>query len=127
MVSIATNCISFVILCFYFYGRSLRKKNVALHIKVMSGVIAADVALVLFLVLARSALSKVSMGMPIYLIIHIFFALSTVLLYVAAVMTGLKLKKGQTQYLGRMRLIDKILTPFRVLTLVTSTALMFFS
>ena len=91
----------------------------------MSGVIVADVALVLFLVFARSALSKVSMGMPIYLIIHIFFALSTVLLYVVAVMTGLKLKKGQTQYLGRMRLIDKILTPFRVLTLVTSTSLMF--
>ncbi len=125
MISIVTNLISFIILCFFFYGRSLRKSNTDKHIKIMSGVIFSDVALVLFLVLGRSALSKVSMEMPVYLIIHIFFALSTVILYVAAVIVGLKLKRGQTRYLNKMRLIDKVLTPMRVMTLVTSTALMF--
>lgn len=125
MVSIVTNLVSFIILCFFFYGRSLRKANVERHIKVMTAVIIADVALVLFLVFGRSALSKVSVDMSVYLIIHIFFALSTVLLYGAAVTVGLKLKKGQTQYLPQMRLIDRVLTPMRVMTLITSTALMF--
>ena len=126
MVSIVTNFLSFVILCVFLYGRSLRKTNLPLHIKLMSTAIAADVLLVAFLVVARSALSKVHSGMPIQLIIHIFFALSTVILYAFAVYVGLKLKNGQRQYLSKMRLIDKFVTPMRILTWITSTALMFF-
>lgn len=86
---------------------------------------ASDLVLILTLVFARSALAKVHLSMPSLLVIHICFAISTVVLYGFAAFYGLKLKKGEKQYLKQMRRVDKILTPFRVLTLVTSLSLMF--
>lgn len=125
-VSIVTNLISFLILCVFFWGRSLRTTNVRLHWQVMTGVIVADVVLILFLVFGRSALSKVSLDMSPFLMVHIFFALSTVILYGWATYVGIQLLKGRRDLLPQMRKVDRILTPFRVLTLVTSVALMFF-
>jgi hypothetical protein len=126
MVSIVTNILSFSILCVFFYGRSLRKTNVSMHWRIMAGVIGADVLLILFLVFGRSALSKVSPDMPLILMVHIFFALSTVVLYGLATYFGIQLLKGHRAHLKSMRRVDRVLTPFRVLTLITSVALMFF-
>ncbi|MCB0368974.1 MAG: hypothetical protein KDD34_05805 [Bdellovibrionales bacterium] len=124
MASLIINLISFLILCVFFYGRSLRHKNPKKHAKTMSMVICADLILILFLVIGRSALSKVSLSMPIYLIVHISFALSTVIFYVFAIIYGVKILKGQRQYISKMKLIDRFVTPLRVLTLITSILLM---
>jgi len=62
--------------------------------------------------------------MPIYLIIHISFALSTVVFYIFAIIYGVKILKGQRQYISKMKLIDRFVTPLRVLTLITSILLM---
>src|ERR1700722_558568 len=112
------NFLSFIILIFFFWGRSLRFKNLRLHIRVMSAVIVADLLLVAALVVERDALGKIGGGMPLILKILVPIAISTVVLYLLTAWTGFQLYRGRPLH-QRMRLLDHILVPMRVLTLVT--------
>lgn len=119
------NIVSALILFLLLYGRSLRFKNTKKHIQIMSIAIALDVALVIYLVLARKALSKVELDMPLLLYVHITFALTTVLGYGFAVYFGVQLKKGLEKYRSKLIAADRVVIPCRVLTLVTSLILYF--
>jgi hypothetical protein len=118
------NLISFTILVFFFWGRSLRFKNLRLHIWVMSFVILADLILVGGLVVHRHALEKVGLGMPWTLKIHVPIAIFTVVMYLITAWTGYQLLRGRPLH-ARMRLLDHILVPARVLTLLTSIMVQF--
>lgn len=118
------NLLSFVILIFFFWGRSLCFKNLRLHILVMLCVMAADLALVAALVIMRDALGKVGVSMPWTLQIHVPIAVSTVVLYFFTAWTGYQLYCGRPVR-SRMRILDKILVTFRILTLVTSLMVQF--
>jgi hypothetical protein len=114
-----TNIISFVILVFLLIGRRLPRKSPRLHGYWMTAVITADLSLIVYLVFARRALSKISPEMPWYLIVHLGFAISTVLFYIVALIIGWRLLKGY-QHPGAMRTLDRFITPTRILTLLTS-------
>jgi len=118
------NLLSFIILLFFFWGRSLRFKNLRRHIQVMSAVIVADLCLVAALVVKRNALGKVGMGMPWTLKIHVPIAILTVLLYFVTAWTGIQLYRGRPLH-QRMRRLDRVLVTTRVLTLVTSLMVQF--
>lgn len=120
------NLISFVILLVFFWGRSLRFTNLRLHIVTMLSVIAADYALIGYLVFNHNALGKVSLGMPWTLKIHVPIAVFTAVMYIATAWTGFQLYRGKPLH-GRMRLFDRILVPARVLTLVTSLMVQYFA
>jgi len=114
-----SNALSFIILLFFFWGRSLRFKNLRRHIQVMSGVIVADLCLVGFLVVKHDALGKVGLGMPWTLKVHVPIAIFTVVLYFVTAWTGYQLLKGRKLH-ARMRRLDRVLVGARVLTLLTS-------
>ena len=118
------NLLSFIILIFFFWGRSLRFKNLRLHIQVMCAVMIADLALVAGLVVMRDALGKVGGGMPWTLQIHVPIAVTTVALYFFTAWTGYQLLRG-FPVRKRMREFDRLLVTFRVLTLVTSLMVQF--
>lgn len=119
------NLISSVILIFFFWGRSLRFKNLRLHMQVMSAVIICDLILVAALVLKRDALGQVAHGgMPLILKIHVPIAIFTVVLYLVTAWTGIQLYRGKPLH-ARMRALDRVLVPARVLTLVTSLLVQF--
>jgi hypothetical protein len=105
---------------FAFVGRSLRFKNLRWHIRLVLAAMASDFVLVLGLVMFRDALSKVEMGMHWTLIIHIPIAISTLGLYVLTAHAGYSLYRGDESSRARLRILDKFLLTFRVLTLVTS-------
>lgn len=113
----------FIFLQFFLYGRSLTKKNLSLHKKLMAFAIAADVLLILFLVFNRNALGQLSPSMGLMLKVHVPIAISTVVGYGFAVYYGVQLSCGQKKYLGKMKITDRIVTPLRVLTFVTSVLL----
>lgn len=119
-----SNLISFVILILLLWGRTLPYKNLKRHILIMSGVILADLALVLSLVINRDALGKVGMEMPWTLKVHVPIAIFTVLLYFPTAWTGYQLLRGQPLH-GRMRALDRVLVVSRTLTLVTSVIVQF--
>lgn len=114
------NLISFLILVLFFWGRSLCFKNLRLHIKVMLFCLLADLILVLALVMMRDALSQVSLGMHWTLLVHIPFAVGTLVLYLIAARAGFRLYRGDETARPLLRHTDKILVFFRVMTLVTS-------
>lgn len=113
------NLASFFILSIFLFGRSLAKKNLKWHIRLMSFAFAADVLLILALVFGRHALSKVNGDMSIPLMIHVPIAVSTVILYVLTVKAGYDLYQGRPTR-ERLKTLDKILTTLRILTFVTS-------
>ncbi|MGZ3721444.1 MAG: hypothetical protein ACXVA9_00855 [Bdellovibrionales bacterium] len=118
------NLISFTILVFFFWGRSLRFKNLKLHMRVMTAVIIADLSLIAYLVVARNALGKLEMGMPWTLKIHVPIAIFTAGMLLLTGWTGYQLSKGKPLH-RRMRFLDRILVPARVLTLLTSLMVQF--
>jgi hypothetical protein len=120
------NLISAVILFFFFWGRSLRFKNLWLHMRVMTAVIAADLALVAYLVVNHDALGKVGLSMPWTLKVHVPIAVFTVFMYLLTGWTGYQLYKGKPLH-ARMRFFDRILVPARVLTLITSLMVQYFA
>ena len=120
------NVISSIALILFLYGRFQVKKNLPLHIKLMSSAMIIDVLLVFALVVMRNALGTVISGdMSGMLMVHVPIAILTVVGYGFATFLGLNLKKGQRQYLKPMRLLDKVLVPLRVLNTVTSWLLLF--
>jgi len=84
----------------------------------------ADLALVLGLVIGRDALMKVELEMPWTLMIHVPIAVLTVVFYFITAWAGYQLYLGKDTRL-RLRRLDKILVPLRVLTLVTSLMVQF--
>jgi hypothetical protein len=113
------NLASFLILIVFFYGRSLSRSNLRLHIQVMIGCLIADYALVIGLVIFRDALSSIKADMHWTLMVHIPFALSSVALYAVTAQTGYRLYKGQPVR-ERLRRFDRLLVMARVMTLATS-------
>ncbi len=114
------NLSSFLILALFLYGRSLRFKNVRLHMRLMLAAFAGDLVLVLALVLMRDALSQVEMGMHWTLKVHIPFAVGTIVLYVFTIWAGFRLYKGDEGARPLLRGLDRVLVFSRVMTLVTS-------
>ena len=114
------NLTSFIILALFLYGRSLRFKNLKLHIRLMLVAFAGDLILVLALVMMKDALSKVSLGMHWTLKVHIPFALGTIVLYMIASYAGYRLYRGDESARPVLRRSDRVLLFFRIMTLVTS-------
>jgi len=114
------NLTSFLILALFLWGRSLCFKNLRLHIFVMLSCLIADLMLVLALVLMRDALSQVSVDMHWTLRVHVPIAVATVLIYFPTAWSGYQLYRGNESARYRLKILDKILIVFRVLTLVTS-------
>ncbi len=117
--------LSFILLGFFFWGRELRKTNLKRHIRVMSMVLIGDLALVAGLVVARDALSKVNAGMKWSLMIHVPFAVSTVVLYLIIAYFAIGTYRGKPwrHWIG---LVDRMLVPARVMTSLTSLLVHFY-
>lgn len=116
------NFVSFVILIAFFYGRSLRKGGGRKHALWMTGVIFSDFTLIAYLVFSRDAMSKINPEMSGYLMMHLFFALFTVALYLMALFYGVRQLLGHNSR-SELRAIDRWVVPTRVLTLITSLIL----
>ncbi|MCB0355547.1 MAG: hypothetical protein KDD40_00980 [Bdellovibrionales bacterium] len=122
------NVISSIALIIFLIGRFQVKKNLKLHIKLMSLAMTIDILLVIALVLMRNALGTVVSGkMSGILMVHVPIAISTVIAYGFATYFGLKLKRGQRQYLKHMRITDKVVIPLRLLNTFTSWLLFIYA
>lgn len=84
---------------------------------------ALDLSLVAYLAIFRNALGKIDSNISPLLIVHLCFAVSTVVLYFLMAYYGTGLAKGKEQNRKTMRRLDKIMVFTRVFTLVTSLAL----
>jgi hypothetical protein len=105
-----------------FYGVTKVKKNLRSHIKIMSSAMIWDVLLILQIEITRSAINTASKGTnnPTALLIHLFFAIGSVLLYGAMTYTGRKVLKGEAKFKKLHKKMGIITLVFRVLTFVTS-------
>lgn len=113
------NLASLLILIAFFYGRSLHGTNLRLHIRIMIGCLVADYALVLALVVVRNALGSVNTDMHWTLMVHLPFAISSIVLYALTARAGYQLLSGKPVR-ARLRKLDRLLVVARVMTLVTS-------
>lgn len=112
---------SFLILSLMIYGVTQSKKRKK-HVKIMSSAIIWDVILILQIELNRSAIDK---AMEIFqsqtaLQIHLFFAVSSVVLYLVMVLSGRKVLAGDNSFLKKHRYLGITTLVFRILTFVTS-------
>lgn len=116
---------SFCILFVFYFGIYKRRERLK-HIKIMLTGIAWDIILILQIELSRSAIKKAEATMyttsSVALKIHLFFAISSVLLYFAMGLTGRKiLQAREVQEFRQLHKKLGILTIIaRTLTLVTS-------
>ena len=115
---------SFFILALLLFGVwiILKKRNRKQHIKVMTTAIIWDIILILQIELNRGAIAKASKALtnPRILNIHVFFALSSVVLYFILIFTGRKILKGNRDIMswhGKLGLLALIM---RTLTFITS-------
>jgi hypothetical protein len=122
---VTNNIISAGILILFFYARSLYKTNPKLHVRMMILVMFLDLSLVAYLAVFRDALSKINADISVLLLVHLFFALSTVLLYFRMAYAGYLISKGNEASRRLMRKLDKVMIFTRVFTLITSIALSF--
>ncbi|MFG1499383.1 hypothetical protein ABMA70_04175 [Halobacteriovorax sp. XZX-3] len=112
---------SFLILSLMIYGVTQSKKRQK-HVKIMSGAMIWDVILILQIELSRSAIDK---AMEVFqsqtaLKIHLFFAVSSVLLYIAMVISGRMILKGNSSFIKKHRYLGITTLAFRILTFITS-------
>ncbi|EQC44494.1 hypothetical protein M899_2385 [Bacteriovorax sp. BSW11_IV] len=112
---------SFLILALIYLG-VYKRKNRALHVKMMTSAIIWDVLLILQIELSRSAIMKASKVMtnPMLLKIHLFFAIGSVLLFVAMLITGRKFLKGNNAIRPLHKKLGWTTVVFRTMTLITS-------
>lgn len=112
---------SFLIMSIMIYGALIHKKR-DLHVKVMSFSMIWDVLLILQIELSRSAINKaVQITTSTTLLkIHLFFAISSVLLYIAMVISGRKLLAGDHSIRQKHKNLGRLTLLFRVLTFATS-------
>lgn len=112
---------SFLILSLMIYGVTQSKKRMK-HVKIMSAAIIWDIILVLQIELNRSAIDK---ALEVFqsqaaLKIHLFFAVSSVVLYFIMIFTGRKVLKGDNSYKKKHRFLGITTLAFRILTFITS-------
>ena len=115
---------SVIILLLIYFGVFIRK-NRNLHPKVMTMAIIWDFILVLQIELTRSAIKKtidVSTHSTM-LNIHLFFAISTAVIFLVLLYSGSKLKKGEMHFRKKHITLGAIAVIFRTATLVTSLLL----
>lgn len=112
---------SFLIMALMGYGISQHKIRTK-HYKIMGSAIAWDILLILQIELTRSAILKASkiMTNPMMLKIHLFFAISSVVLYFIMIHSGRKVLAGDNSMLTRHRLLGWVTFAFRILTFATS-------
>lgn len=112
---------SLLIMVLMGYGISQAKKRDR-HVKIMSTAIIWDIILVLQIEFTRSAIIKASkiMTNPTMLKIHLFFAISSVLLYFVMIYTGRRVLRGQVELRKKHKKIGWLTFTFRILTFVTS-------
>lgn len=119
------NVVSSIALVIFLVGRFQVKKNLRLHIQLMSTAMVIDVVLVIALIVMRNALGTVINGnLSGMLLIHVPIAIATVIGYGFATYFGLKLKYGHSEYLKHMRFLDRIIVPLRILNTTTSWLLL---
>ena len=124
-LQILPNVISTVSLIVFLIGRLLVKKNLKLHIYMMSSAMFVDILLVVALVIFRNALGTVFSGnLNWLLVVHILIAITTVISYGFAFYFGIQLKKGNLSFLKPMKRIDPYVLALRILTSHTSWLLM---
>lgn len=113
---------STIIVLLLLLGIYYRKKR-TIHVRIMSLVIAWDILLILQIELTRHAIKKASEAMtstPGILVVHICFALSTVLLYLAMIYTGRKLLQGENKIKKLHKQLGWSTLCMRLLTYITS-------
>lgn len=106
-------------------GMSLRKKQ-TIHKWWMILTVLADVSLVVYLTLARNAVGKAverTVGESQFssiLMIHISFALLSIIGYVIGITLGFKIASGKRHLLVFHRYNARIMLVFRILTFITA-------
>ena len=112
---------SFLILSTMFYG-VYKHAHRTKHMKIMGFAMSWDIILILQIELSRGAIAKASKALtnPMMLNIHVSIAVSCVLLYIAMIMTGRKVMRGNNALLPRHKLIGRITLAMRILTFITS-------
>jgi hypothetical protein len=100
----------------------LKRRDRITHVRTMYTVLAWDVILILQIELSRSAIAKASKAMvnPLLLNIHVSFAVTSVLLYIALFFTGRKLLAGNHEIRPKHKLLGWSAVVLRTLTLITS-------
>ena len=112
---------SFIILAMLYYGVTQRKKR-SKHIKIMVSAIIWDFILVLQIELSRGAIKQASelVTAPLMLKVHLFFAIGSALLFIAMLIMGRKVIKGNNKLLPIHAKLGWTTLFFRTATLVTS-------
>jgi cyanate permease len=112
---------SAIILLLMYVG-VYNRKNRNLHVKMMLGAIIWDVLLILQIELTRSAIAKASKVFtnPLLLKVHLFFAITSVVLYVVMGLTGKKLLNGDNSVRSRHKVLGWTTLFFRTMTFITS-------
>ncbi len=112
---------SFLILALMAWGISQHAKRQR-HVRIMASAMIWDVILILQIELSRGAILKASQAPtnPLLLNIHVGIAVTTVLFYVAMVLTGRRLMRGETALYNRHRRLGYTTFALRVLTFATS-------
>lgn len=110
-----------LILSLMFLGVYLKRNRLA-HIRIMASAIVWDVILILQIELSRGAIEKASNAITnkMMLNIHISFAVLSVLFYVAMVISGRKLLKGNNGIRPLHKKLGYTTLFLRLATFVTS-------
>ena len=114
---------SVLIVVLMFYGITQHKTRKR-HVKIMSASIIWDILLIAQIELSRSAIAKAGKAVvqqaSAMLYVHLFFAISTVLLYILVVKSGRQLLNGNNSNINKHKIIGLVTFSFRILTLITS-------
>ena len=113
---------STLILAILLYGVSLAKRNNKKHIRIMSLAMIWDIILILQIELNRHAVEKVISvsDNTISLYIHVFLAVTTVILYGAMTYLGRSVVAGKRHLIPLHKKLGFITLTFRILTYITS-------
>ncbi len=112
---------SFAIVALMLYGVASHRQRLK-HVKIMATAMLWDVLLILQIELSRSAILKASKAVtnPLLLNVHVSIAVTTVLFYIAMVLTGRKVLAGDYKLQKRHKVLGYTTLALRVATLVTS-------
>ena len=112
---------SVLIIALLFFGISKRKQKTT-HIRIMKFAIAWDLLLVAQIELTRGAIATASKMTtnPALLNIHVFLAVSTVILYLFVYLAGTKLAGGDESVRLKHKILAGLTMCFRLSTFVTS-------
>ena len=112
---------SFLIVALMIYGITQYRARQK-HMKIMYTAIVWDVILILQIELSRSAILKASKALsnPLYLNIHVSFAVTTVIFYGLMIWSGRKVMAGDHSVRNRHKRLGYTTLALRLLTLATS-------